>query len=54
MRLRDLVISYVATVLFVLMVSEMITSCSKEVRYVRHGEPCNNGQYDCVDLGTIK
>jgi hypothetical protein len=54
MRIRDYLLSYLLCASVIFAASAAITSCGKEVRYVRRGEPCNCDEYDCVQLDKIK
>jgi hypothetical protein len=37
-----------------LLVMLLTVNCTRQVKYVRHGEPCNSAVYDCVDVEGIK
>jgi hypothetical protein len=37
-----------------LLVMLLTVNFTRQVKYVRHGEPCNSAVYDCVDIDKLK
>lgn len=54
MKLQEAIGFWVLSIIAIIVIMMLFQACSKEIRYVRHGEPCNDAIYDCQHLDTVK
>jgi hypothetical protein len=53
-KLYELILTFISSLVIALTIGLVVASCNKEVRYTRHSEPCNSDKYDCIDIEAIK
>jgi hypothetical protein len=53
MKYREILFVYALGIVGFVAALLVLQACTKEVRYMRHGEPCNSDKYDCQYFDTI-